>query len=92
MIASAELAKGGEVFITKMPVVKIRELAEAMIHNFSAKVWKITREVEIVEIGTKPGEKLYEELMSDEETRRSLELDRYFCVTPAFRYVFKYYI
>ena len=48
----------------------------------------MAEEIEIVEIGAKPGEKLYEELMSDEETRRALELKRYFVVTPAFKGVY----
>lgn len=47
---------------------------------------------EIVEIGVKPGEKLYEELMSDEEMHRSVETSKYFIVLPAFRdmYSFEY--
>ena len=40
-------------------------------------------------IGTKPGEKLYEELMSDEEMRRSVELKDYFSVMPAFRGMYR---
>ena len=34
-------------------------------------------------IGIKPGEKLYEELMSDEEIKRAVELDNYFSIIPA---------
>ena len=45
-------------------------------------------EMEIDEIGSKPGEKLYEELMSDEETRRTIELDQFFSVLPAFRGIY----
>jgi len=88
VIDSALLAKGGEVFITKMPVVKIEDLAKAMISNLASKYGKSPDEIKIVEIGTKPGEKLYEELMSDEETRRSLELNNYFSVTPAFKGIY----
>jgi FlaA1/EpsC-like NDP-sugar epimerase len=40
-------------------------------------------------IGSKPGEKLYEELMSNEETRRSIELEKYFVVLPAFKSVYQ---
>ena len=72
-------AKGGEVFVTKMPVMRIRDLALVMIEALSS------GGVEITEIGSKPGEKLYEELMSDEETRRAIELDKFFSVLPAFR-------
>ena len=75
-------AKGGEVFVTKMPVMKIEDLAIAMIEELAP------NEIEVVEIGSKPGEKLYEELMSDEETRRTIELDKFFSVLPAFRGIY----
>ena len=88
VIDSALLAKGGEVFITKMPVVRIEDLAKAMINNLAPRYGKSPYDIEIIEIGTKPGEKLYEELMSDEETRRSLELEKYFSVTPAFKGIY----
>ena len=79
IVDSAEIACGGEVFITKMPILKIQDLAEVMIELLSPDT-----NIKIDIIGSKPGEKLYEELMSDEETRRAVELDRYFAVKPAF--------
>lgn len=85
VLDSVNVARGGEVFVTKMPVIRIRDLAEVMILNLTAKSGRNAEDIEIVEIGSKPGEKLYEELMSDEETRRSLELKKYFSVLPAFR-------
>lgn len=88
VIDSAEQARGGEVFITKMPVVRIEDLAKAMINTLAPAYGFKPSQIEISEIGTKPGEKLYEELMSDEETRRSLELDKYFSVLPAFRGIY----
>ena len=88
VIDSAVLAKGGEVFITKMPVVRIEDLAQAMINNLAPKYGIRPDDISIVNIGVKPGEKLYEELMSDEETRRSLELDQYYSVTPAFKGIY----
>jgi FlaA1/EpsC-like NDP-sugar epimerase len=75
-------ARGGEVFVTKMPVMRIEDLAIAMIEELSPEG------VNITEIGSKPGEKLYEELMSDEETRRTIELDKFFSVLPAFRGIY----
>ena len=75
-------AKGGEVFVTKMPVMKIKDLASAMIEELAQ------NKVDIIEIGSKPGEKLYEELMSDEETRRAVELDKFFSIIPAFRGIY----
>ena len=82
VLNSVEEAKGGEVFVTKMPVMKIEDLAIAMIEELCSEKMKI------VEIGSKPGEKLYEELMSDEETRRAVELDKFFSVLPAFRGIY----
>lgn len=88
VIDSAILAKGGEVFITKMPVVRIEDLAKAMIEELAPRYGYAPKDIEITEVGVKPGEKLYEELMSQEETRRALELKNYFCVLPAFRGIY----
>jgi len=85
VIDSASIARGGEVFITKMPVIRIRDLAEVMIEELAEKYGHKAEEIGIKIIGSKPGEKLYEELMSDEETRRAIELEDYFSVLPAFR-------
>ncbi|MGI9272586.1 MAG: SDR family NAD(P)-dependent oxidoreductase [Woeseiaceae bacterium] len=85
VIDSASIALGGEVFVTKMPVVRIEDLAKAMIGELAGVYGHDPKDIAIETIGTKPGEKLYEELMSDEETRRSIELERYFAVMPAFR-------
>lgn len=89
VIDSAELACGGEVFITKMPVIRIDDLAKAMIKELAPKYGHDPESIKITEIGSKPGEKLYEELMSMEETRRAVELPDYFSVLPAFRGIFK---
>ena len=39
--------------------------------------------------GTKPGEKMYEELLNTEETRRAWELERYFSILPAFLSIYR---
>ncbi|MCB2181375.1 MAG: SDR family NAD(P)-dependent oxidoreductase [Desulfobulbaceae bacterium] len=88
VIDSVPLARGGDVFITKMPVARISDLAEVMIEQLAAQHGYDPADIEIVEIGSKPGEKLYEELMSHEEMGRSLELPEYFAVLPAFRGVY----
>lgn len=88
IIESALLAKGGEVFIAKMPVMRIEDLARAMIEELAPSYGFNPSEVDVAEIGTKPGEKLYEELMSHEETRRAVELKNYFAVLPAFRGIY----
>ncbi len=88
VLDSALHAKGGEVFVTKMPVVRIEDLAKAMIEELAPLYGKTPSDIKITEIGTKPGEKLYEELMSLEETRRAIELGQFFSVLPAFRGIY----
>jgi FlaA1/EpsC-like NDP-sugar epimerase len=84
VIDSAFQARGGEVFITKMPVIKIKHLAEVMIKELAPQYGHHPEDVQVKIIGTKPGEKLFEELMTSEEIRRSIELERYFVVKPGF--------
>jgi FlaA1/EpsC-like NDP-sugar epimerase len=85
VISSAKLACGGEVFITKMPVIKIIDLAKIMINELSPNHGAMNDRVIIKNIGPRPGEKMFEELMNGEETRRAWELDNYFVVLPAFQ-------
>ncbi|GAB4390290.1 MAG: SDR family NAD(P)-dependent oxidoreductase [Thermodesulfovibrionales bacterium] len=88
VLESAAVAKGGEVFVTKMPVVNIPDLAEALVEMLAPGYGYRPQDIGVVEIGAKPGEKFYEELMSDEEVHRSLELSRMFVVIPAFRAIY----
>jgi len=85
VLDSVFLAQGGEVFVTKMRVVRIRDVAEVMINVLT----RGSDKVEVKVIGSKPGEKLYEELMNDEETRRTVEVGNYFVVLPAFKSVYE---
>ncbi len=89
VLSAAEKARGGEVFVTKMPVIQIADLAEVMIQELSGQYGYSPDRIVTSEIGAKPGEKLYEELMSDEETRRTIELQEMFAVLPAFRSVYE---
>ena len=88
VIDSAAQARGGEVFVTKMPVVRIEDLARAMIEDLAPRYGHQADAIEFAEIGVKPGEKLFEELMSLEETGRAVELEDYFSVLPAFRGIY----
>jgi FlaA1/EpsC-like NDP-sugar epimerase len=84
VIESMVLGQPGDVLITKMPAIRISDLAEVMVREFAPICGRRPQDIEIKVIGPKPGEKRYEELMNDEETRRALELERYFVVRPAF--------
>lgn len=86
---STFLAHGGEVFVTKMPVARIEDLASVMIQELAPDYGFAPMDITTEVIGSKPGEKLYEELMNDEETRRTVELPNYFVVLPAFKSVYE---
>lgn len=89
VLNSARIACGGEVLITKMPAIRIEDLARAMTESIAPRYGHDPNSIEIETIGMKPGEKIYEELMSAEEVRRSVELDRYYSVLPAFRGIYR---
>ena len=75
VIQSGALAKGGEIFILDMSEpVKIVDLAKNMIRlsGYSED------EIEIVEIGIRPGEKLYEELLLDKERNEEAVYEKIF--------------
>ncbi len=85
VIDSVHLIRGGEVFVTKMPVLSIKDLAEVMIALLAPEYGHAPEDIRIKEVGSKPGEKMYEELINEEEVRRTIELEQYFAVIPAFR-------
>lgn len=85
LIDSATCACGGEIMVTKMPVIAIKDLAQVMIAELAPVFGHDPEKIQIKEIGSKPGEKLYEELLSHEETRRTWELSKYFAVLPTFK-------
>jgi len=62
---------GGEIFIPKIPSMKIVDLFDAIAP-------KAKKEI----IGIRPGEKLHEMLLTKEEARHAIELDNYFVVLP----------
>lgn len=88
VMESMVLACGGEVFVTKMPVINIRDLAEVLVEVVAPLYRRTASSIEIREVGARPGEKLYEELITDEEIRRTIELERMFAITPAFRNIY----
>ena len=82
LFKATEFAQGGEIFIFKMKALKIIDLAEAMIEELAPKCGYSPNKIQMKTIGNKPGEKLYEELMTEEEARRALECDDMFILLP----------
>lgn len=67
---------GGEVFVMKMPGAKIINLAKTMIKRLGNKETKTTI------IGIRPGEKMYEVLVSSNESPRTVEDGEYYVILP----------
>lgn len=75
VLKAAYHAQGGEIFVLKMPVLRLRDLAQAVIELVCTK-HKINQEDVIIDdIGLRPGEKMYEELMTAEECQKAIELE-----------------
>jgi FlaA1/EpsC-like NDP-sugar epimerase len=83
VIESAVIGRPGDVLITKMPAIRITDLAKVMIREYAPRCGYRPDAIELRVVGPKPGEKLYEELMNEEETRRSFEIEQYFVIRPA---------
>lgn len=76
MFRATTMARGGEVFISKMPAVRIQDLAQACIARFASTPVPIT-------YGTiRPGEKIHEMLLTSDEARQALETESMFIVVP----------
>ena len=80
-------AQGGELFVTKMPALRISDLATVMIRLLAPSAGRRPNDVPIDLIGMRPGEKRYEELVSDEEVARTFAVGNYLIVLPLGRSV-----
>lgn len=83
ILKAMAISEGGEVFVLKMPMIKIIDLVEVMIEEVSKK-YSIKQSIEIKEIGLRPGEKMYEELMMENEAINAIETDDMFIIPSIF--------
>ena len=67
ILQAGYLSKGGEIFILKMPAFKVSDLIDAMVEYYAPKYGYDKDEIEVEIIGKRPGEQLYEELMTQDE-------------------------
>jgi len=79
ILKANERASGGEVFVLKMPVIRIGDLAEVLIDRISER-YHIRQKIEISIIGLRPGEKRYEELMTTDEQYIAEEYEDMFVI------------
>ncbi|SFM23617.1 UDP-N-acetylglucosamine 4,6-dehydratase [Gracilibacillus orientalis] len=73
VIDSFARMQGGEIFVPKIPSMKITDLARA-----------VGPECEIDIIGIRPGEKLHEVMITEDDARRTVECDNYYIIQPEF--------
>ena len=78
ILQAADIGKGGEIFIFKMPTVKIGDLAEVTIDYFAPKFGYEPNSIEIKKIGKRLGEKMHEELMNEIDAENTYENDEMF--------------
>jgi len=80
VIKASEKARGGEIFILKMPALKIKDLIEVIIEELSPEYGYSPKDIDIKKIGKRAGEKMYEELMTEEENHHAKEIEDMFVV------------
>ena len=73
VLSSMEMMHGGEIFVPKIPSMNVAALAKA-----------IAPDLPQTNIGIRPGEKLHEALLTEDEARTTLELPDRYIVEPAF--------
>ncbi|CAM4275011.1 UDP-N-acetylglucosamine 4,6-dehydratase family protein [Paenibacillus tarimensis] len=83
-IKAMMLSQGGEVFVLKMPIIRLQDLAECVIEETAKRLCIHPTSVKIEEIGLRPGEKMYEELMTEEEAVHAIELQEMFVISNQF--------
>jgi len=82
ILKAGEIAKGREIFILKMPALRIIDLASVMIGEYAPRFGQDPGSIGIEMIGKREGEKFYEELMTEEEADRAYEGEDMFIILP----------
>jgi FlaA1/EpsC-like NDP-sugar epimerase len=82
IVSAAEIARGGEVFVLKMPLIRLKDLFEEMKYLLAPKYGFKSSQIKTKIIGMKPGEKLVEELLNDFEMEHVLETKDFFIIPP----------
>lgn len=71
VLSSLEIMTGGEIFVPKIPAMKIVDLARAIAPDLPHEI-----------VGVRPGEKIHEVMITEDDARMTLELDDRYVITP----------
>jgi FlaA1/EpsC-like NDP-sugar epimerase len=82
-IRAAEIARGGEVFVFKMPAAQLADLVSAAIDIVTRANRLDPAAIATRAIDSRPGEKAYEELMTEDESSRAHDIGEMFAVLPS---------
>jgi UDP-N-acetylglucosamine 4,6-dehydratase len=72
VLRAFDLAGGGEIFVPKIPSMKITDLAEAIAPGMATTV-----------TGIRPGEKIHESMITAEDSRNAVDIGDYYVIKPA---------
>ncbi len=75
VIKSFERMQGGEIFVPKIPSMRVVDLALALAPNLPMKI-----------IGIRPGEKLHEVMCPSDDSHRTIEFDDHFVIEPTIKF------
>ena len=75
VLKNFERMQGGEIFVPKIPSMKITEMASAMAPNLPQKI-----------IGIRPGEKLHEVMCPADDSHLTIEFDDHFVIEPTIQF------
>jgi len=81
VLRATEIAGGGEVFIFKMPALRIADLAAVMIEELAPQYGYEPGKIGVKIIGKREGEKYDEELMTEEEAKNAYETEDMFIIS-----------
>ncbi|MEO8229219.1 MAG: polysaccharide biosynthesis protein [Chloroflexota bacterium] len=82
-ISAARIARGGEVFVFKMPAARLADLVAAAIAVGAPAAGLDPAAIEHQPIDLRPGEKAFEELMTEEESARARDVGDMYAVLPS---------
>ncbi len=74
VLSSLDLMTGGEIFIPKIPSMKITDLAKCLAPDLGTDI-----------VGIRPGEKLHEVMVTEDDSRTTIDVGDRYIIQPAFR-------
>jgi UDP-N-acetylglucosamine 4,6-dehydratase/5-epimerase len=75
VLSCLALTRGGEIFVPKIPSMKIVDLAKALAPQLPHKI-----------VGVRPGEKLHEVMVTEDDSRSTIELEDRYVIEPTFHW------